>query len=446
MKPTLSIFLFIAFTVSVFAQNKNEQILEAAQKNIEQFRKTDYSIQLKGNSLENIEIDVEQLTHDFLFGCIIFDLVSQQRLPENEKLFKEHFKNLFNFAVFPFYWGSYEPTQGYTNAEAIKKVADWCIKNGITCKGHPLAWTHTAGTPKWLAQYSIEETKELQMQRLENIPRDFKNHIQIWDVINEVIHTVNWDVAMKENSDGRNYRYVGENFMSEQIGFIDSCFKSAHKGNPEADLIINEFDIVYNETSRKRFYDVVKSLKERGSPVTGLGIQAHEPLKGRIYYSPEQIWETFETYSDFNLPLHITELIPVSNGDSIMGGYKTGVWTEQAQADFAELIFTLSFGYPDVASINWWGFSDYNIWQEGGGLVDENLNPKPVYKTLDRLINKKWKSKYSQLKPSKNGEVTFRGFNGDYKITIKQDGEILKETTLDFNDYRNTNEPFSIQL
>jgi GH35 family endo-1,4-beta-xylanase len=284
------------------------------------------------------------------------------------------------------------------------------------------------------------------MQRLEDIPRDFKNHIQKWDVINEVIHTVNWDVAMKENKAGRDYRYVGKNFMSEHVGFIDSCFRSAYKGNPEADLIINEFDIVYNETSRKRFYDVVKSLKERGSPVTGLGIQAHEPYKGRIYYSPEQIWKTFETYSDFKLPLHITELIPVSNGESIMGGYKTGVWTEQAQADFTEMIYTLSFGYPDVVSLNWWGFSDANIWQEGGGLVDKNLNPKPVYETLNRLINVDWKTNLHGLKAGKKGKLEFRGFNGDYLFKIKRNGKIIKEIQLNYEDIQNNNKPLKINL
>jgi len=251
---------------------------------------------------------------------------------------------------------------------------------------------------------------------------------------------------MKENNDGRNYRYVGMNYMSDKIGFIDSCFQRAYKGNPDAELIINEFDIVYNETSRQRFYNTVEELLEINSPISGIGIQAHEPYKGRIYYSPEQIWATFKTYSDFNLPLHITELIPVSNGDSILGGYKTGVWTEQAQADFAEMIFTLSFGYPDMASINWWGFSDANIWQKGGGLMDEKLNPKPVYEKLDKLINEEWKTSVQHLGPEKNGSVDFRGFKGDYKIVIKKEGKLLKDVMLDFDEYQSGGKPFVINF
>lgn len=446
MKSSLSIFVLISFSVSLFAQDKNEKILETARKNIESFRQTDYHIQLEGENLKNIEVDVEQVSHDFLFGCIIFDLVRPQETVPDETLFKERFKRLFNFAVFPFYWAGYEPRQGETNKEKIKEVVAWCAENGITTKGHPLAWTHTAGTPNWLSEYPVDETKQLLEERIKKIVSGFEDQIDIWDVFNEVIHTVDWEVAMAENKAGKDNRYVGRNYMSEQIGFIDSCFRWAHETNPRAKLILNEFDIVYNETSRQRFYDVMQVLKDRNSPVSGIGIQAHEPYKGRIYYSPEQIWSTFETYSGFNLPLHITELIPVSNGDSIMGGYKTGVWTEEVQANFAEMIFTLSFGHPEVASINWWGFSDRNIWQEKGGLVDENLNPKPVYETLDRLINKEWKTNLENLKPAKNGEVKFRGFKGDYEITIKQNGIILKEVSLDSDDYQKKNKPISINL
>lgn len=433
MKSLLFTLLILIYLPELIAgnsvSNKEKAILKKAQSNIEKFRKADFSVVLEGD-LNDVNVEVEQISHEFLFGCIIFDLVNHGRAPQDEELFKERFKQIFNFAVFPFYWAGYEPKEGETKEEIIQEVVAWCTENGITSKGHPLAWTHTAGTPGWLKNYSVEETKRLQFERIGQIVSSFKNQIDIWDVLNEAIHTVNWEVAMKENNSGQDNRYVGQNFMSDKPGFIDSCFQRAYKANPNADFILNEFDIVYNENSRQRFYHLVKTLLDMKTPVTGLGIQAHEPFKGRIYYSPEQIWETFESYSDFNLPLHITELIPVSNGDSIKGGYKTGIWTEQAQAEFAEMIFTLSFGHPLVQSVNWWGFSDRNIWQPNGGLVDENLNPKPVYQTLDRLINREWKTTVDNLKPNRKGEVSFRGFKGDYLIKVKKGNETVKEVRL----------------
>jgi len=454
MKTLLLIWLTLLISSpEIFAQTSSNppesEIYDQAKQNIEKYRKADFSIQLEGlkkNELKDIQIEVVQTSHDFLFGCIIFDLVTPSETPENVEEFKKLYKNLFNFAVFPFYWAGYEWTPGNTQQKEIMEVVNWCIENGITTKGHPLVWTHEAGTPKWLANYSVPETKDLLQKRVENIVSEFEGKIEIWDVINEVIHTVNWDVAMRENSAGNDKRYTGMDFMKERIDFIDSCFQWAHKANPNAHLIINEFNVVANEKSRQQFYDVVKELQNKKTPISGLGIQVHEPNQGRYYYSPEQIWETYENYANFNLPLHVTELIPVSNGDSIKGFYKTGVWTEQTQADFAKMVFTLSFGHPKMNSINWWGFSDKNIWQKNGGLVDENLQPKEVYKTLDKLINTEWKTNLKNLSPNNKGKAEFRGFKGNYNVLVKKNGNILKTVQLKYDDTEKSNIKIRINL
>lgn len=454
MKTIISVLICFLISVKLISAQlsipKNEaDIYKLAAENIEKYRKSDFSVQLKGikkKELKSLEIEVTQTSHEFLFGCIIFDLVSKGELPENEKKFKERFKNIFNFAVFPFYWAGYETEPGKTKRQEIMKVAKWCNENGITTKGHPLVWTHEAGTPKWLTGCSVPESKELLQKRVNQIVSEFTDEIEIWDVINEVIHTVNWDVAMRENVAGKDNRYTGRDLMKEKIDFIDSCFRWAHQANPDAELIINEFNVVANVDSRKQFYDVLAELLRKNSPVSGIGIQGHEPEQGRYYYSPGQIWETYETYSRFNLPLHVTELIPVSNGDSIKGNYKTGVWTEQAQADFAEMVYTLSFGHPNLKSVNWWGFSDKNIWQENGGLVDENLQPKEVYKTLDRLINSEWKTNLTNLSPDNKGEVTFRGFKGNYDVVVKKNGKISKTVQLNYKDAEKSNYEIKINL
>ena len=127
-------------------------------------------------------------------------------------------------------------------------------------------------------------------------------------------------------------------------------------------------------------------------------------------------------YKEFNLPIHITEFIPQSSGKDITG-WHTGKWTEEAQAECAEQFYTLAFGYPAVVSINWWGLSDRNIWLKGGGLLDSEYNPKPVYNTLFKLIKQEWMTKNLRIDTDKNGEANFRGFYGEYDIVIiKPDG------------------------
>jgi GH35 family endo-1,4-beta-xylanase len=442
MKPFSILFLFLSvFVLTLKAQQNKElstdEIYKQAYQNIEKYRKADFSVQLSGVKTKNLadyEISVEQVSHDFLFGCIIFDLTGHVRLPSNDSLYRERFKHLFNFAVFPFYWAGYETQPGKTKEKQVADVVKWCAENGITTKGHPLCWSHTAGTPKWLAPLSPVERWQLQQQRITDIVSGFKNQIEIWDVVNEPVNTVPWQMAAADKEFSDNNRYKSNYSIGQISGYVDSCFTIARKANPAAHLILNEFGQEIDNHSQQRFFDLVKRLQAKKTPIDAIGIQQHEPNAGRYYYSPQEIWNLYEKYAELGLPYHIAELIQVSNGDSIKGSYKTGIWTEQEQAECAEMMFTLAFGYPLVKSINWWGMWDGNIWQEKGGLVDEKFNPKPVYTMLDQLINHAWKTKIGNLKPDAKGNVSFRGFKGDYKVTVKKNGLVVKEEKLKYDD------------
>ena len=57
-----------------------------------------------------------------------------------------------------------------------------------------------------------------------------------------------------------------------------------------------------------------------------------------------------------------------------------------------------------------------------GGLLDENMEPKPTYLALDQLINHEWRTVFEE-KTNENGEVKFRGFHGLYEITVNEGGK-----------------------
>jgi endo-1,4-beta-xylanase len=118
-------------------------------------------------------------------------------------------------------------------------------------------------------------------------------------------------------------------------------------------------------------------------------------------------------------------LHPQSSGVDITGGWRTGQWTPEAQTEFTEQFVKLCFGHPAVASINWWGFSDRNIWLPGGGLVDEEYQPKKVYEVLDKLINETWNT-HLKAEPDKDGVVSFRGYYGKYSVKVSTtDGKVV---------------------
>ena len=423
---TAAFILMILAPISpCYAQEqKASEILEAASRNIEKYRKGNAGISFSteaGKPITGAELTIEQTSHDFLFGNIIFPVVGVLGKFEDiqvyrPQLFKERFADVFNMAIFPFYWSSYEPIPGREDWDKIVPIVDWCKLNGITPKGHPLAWVESGGTPRWLYGLPTDLTEELLKARITRIVKGFDGQIDIWDVVNEPTHTITWSAVM-QNPHGTRYTAIP---IKDIADWVEKCYRWAHQANPAAELIINDYEQIVTHfipDTRQRFYNLVAELKKRGTPLHGIGLQAHAK---EVWYSPHEFWETLNYYAKLELPIHITEFIPQSSGNEIKGTWKKGKWTKEAQAEFAEQIYRLTFGHPLAASINWWGLSDRYIWSErpGGGLIDENYRPKPAYRKIRQLINQEWMTKTSG-RTAGDGSIDFRGFYGDYKITLK---------------------------
>ena len=407
-----------------------KEYLQRANTNIERYRKGDASIVFvdeNGKPLANVEVAINQITQDFLFGNLLFEIGGfSPKEPYKEDEFKAKFKALFNFGILPFYWNGYEKAAGNPSWQRNEEALTWCLENGITAKGHPLGWTSPAGTPKWLLKLPPDVATELYRARIYNNVIGYKGKMDIWDVVNEPVNTVPWEDALTDTANNNDFRYnAGDIPIAKIAPWVEKSFKWAHQANPEGNYILNEYFTLAIPKVRDRFYELIKELRRRNTPISGIGIQGHEPRE--MWFSPVEMYKTFDMYKEFNLPLHITELIPQSSGKDITG-WRSGTWTEEAQAEFAEQFYTLAFGYPSIASISWWGFSDKNIWLKGGGLLDTAYNPKPVYHTLIKLIKNEWMTKNVLLKTDQYGAVSFRGFFGTYQIiATKPNGTHVKK-------------------
>jgi len=252
-----------------------------------------------------------------------------------------------------------------------------------------------------------DESEALLLGRVRREVEGFQGLIDIWDVVNEPIHTRTWNNAQSKD-------YTREP-LEKVADYVEKAFRAAHQANPRANLILNEYYTIAGREDRERFYQLVRELQRRQTPISGLGIQAHEPREH--WYPPEEVWTTFERLASLGYPLHVTEFIPQSGGKKITGGWRDGTWTEQAQAEFAEQIYRLAFGHPAMASINWWGFSDRRIWLPGGGLVDSEYRPKPVYERLKKLIHQEWKTRLD-VTTDEQGVAELHGFFGQYTIEV----------------------------
>jgi len=58
----------------------------------------------------------------------------------------------------------------------------------------------------------------------------------------------------------------------------------------------------------------------------------------------------------------------------------------------------------------------------GGGLLDREYNPKPVYTRLKKLIHEEWSTRLTATTDAK-GTVAMRGFLGRYSIRVTAAGK-----------------------
>ena len=252
---TVSLLTFVVICIlisqsparAVDTQKVETEFLSKADRSVEQCRKSEAVVSFKdskGQPVANAAVQIRQSGHEFLFGCIAFDLVRSGDLYKAD-LWKERFSELFNFAVFPFYWSGYEPQPGVTTRDDILEAVAWCKANGITAKGHPLVWTNPAGVPKWVQQYPPEKSEEMVLSRVRREVGGFAGRIDVWDVVNEPIHCRTW-----KNVGARDY-------IQEPIpaiaDYVDKAFRAAHEANPAAHLILNEFYVVARQEDRERF-------------------------------------------------------------------------------------------------------------------------------------------------------------------------------------------------
>jgi endo-1,4-beta-xylanase len=369
-----------------------------------------------GTPIKNKEVAVNQTKHKFLFGCAGFDAIplANGLVNAEEKLFLEEryekFLDVFNFVTLPFYWGRFEPEQGKPETESLKKAAKWLVDKGCVLKGHPLCW-HTATAP-WLLNMTNEEILKVQLERIHRDVTDFKGLVDMWDVINEVVIMPIFDKY--DNGITRICKDLG------RIGIVREMFAATKKASPGATLLINDFNTSIS-------YEIlVEGCIEAGIPIDAIGIQSH---MHQGYWGVEKTLEVLERFSHFNLPIHFTEnslvsghIMPPEIED--LNDYKMEEWPttpegEARQAEEVALHYKTLFAHPLVESITWWNFVDGGWLDAPSGFLRKDNSNKPSYDALHDLVKKEWWSGETKLVTDEQGLVDFRGFLGDYDVTLE---------------------------
>ena len=381
---------------------------------IEHNRKGDVAIEVvdgNGAPIPNASLEIRQKTHAFLFGCNAFAL-GQLKTPELNRKYEESFAHLFNFATAPFYWRDLEPQAGKLRFEEGSafiwrrpppdQVVNWCKSHEIAIKGHALMYSKNMFMPDWVNRNDPENLKVLSQKHMAEIAQRYGRDIAVWDVVNEEIPRL---ASPSE-------------WCAVPNDYLAWCFDTAGRVFPkQAKMMINDGTEQAHVTTAK-YAAMIQGLLQRQVRVEGIGMQFHNGN-----YGPKAMFATYDRLGQLGLPLYITEI-------TISGVGKDGPAT---QAAIVANLYRLWFSTPAMAGITWWNLADGTAFENEnkalGGLIDKNMNAKPAYQALDRLINHEWRTNLA-VKTDATGKSQFRGFYGKYAVKVTF-GNTTKNFTVD---------------
>ena len=282
-----------------------------------------------------------------------------------------------------------QPTRGEFNWENADKIADFCRSNGIKLRGHCLMWHSQIG--KWMYQdekgnlVSKEKLFENMKQHITAIVKRYKDVIYAWDVVNEAIsdgvRQGGWPGMDQQSGPYRNsplYKIAGDEF-------IKKAFIYAREADPDVLLFYNDYNAA-DPGKRDRIYNMVKSMKEEGVPIDGIGMQGHYNVYGP---SMEDVDAALTKYSTIVKHIHITELDIRANEEmggqlnfSRDGGDISPVVKTLQEDQYSRLFRVLRKHKDVVKNVTFWNLSDRDSWLGVRNYplpYDENYKPKPVY-------------------------------------------------------------------
>lgn len=276
-------------------------------------------------------------------------------------------ENAMKFAAVHPRWQRYT----FSAADAILAFAK---ANAMQVRGHPLVWHDEL--PRWLTEgrFTPAEMMATLRQHILTVAGRYRGKIFAWDVVNEAVAD---DGSLRDTIW---LRGVGPEYM-------DLVFRWAHEADPQARLFYNDHGAEGLGRKSDAVYALVQSLRRRGLPVHGVGLQMHVDLE-----SPPDLREVaanMDRLAALGLEVHITEM------DVRMKRPVTGEKLS-AQARIYRDTLALCLSVRSCKALVLWGFTDRHSWiprffpeSDAGLIFDGSYRPKPAYNGLmDALLGR----------------------------------------------------------
>jgi len=290
----------------------------------------------------------------------------------DSSIYLDKIKELFTWGVTEncLKMGYLRPSEDVYNFDAADAMVAWCEANNIRLKGHCLVWGTEDDVPEWIDDYLIMQRDDILKEHIQTVVEHFKGRIDVWDVVNEPVHVDGWEEALNWET-------------------VDLCEKAliwAHEANPDAELYINDYNLLASEIERRDFVNLINELVDRRAPITGIGVQGH---MGSRLPSIDILEAAMADLKEPGLPINITEfdMRPPDNPDEPFTADEVeyATWWDYQAVAYGRM-YAFFDRYPAIKRVFMWGFTDSHHWRPGAGILDENYEMKPAGEVMVPIL------------------------------------------------------------
>lgn len=403
------------------ADPASKAVMAKADQDIEKYRKGDFTLMLvdtNGKPLKDTRINAELDKHQFNFGTNLFRLSS---LPDSplKRTALQTIKEIFNQVVVCDYW--FNPRDKMGDKQPFKDV-EWAKANNMRTRLHCILYELCSETFPH-RNYTTEECWKMIEERLKYIGKHFNGVIPEFDVINEVISKFAWN----KNSPDAFWKLFPNFPEFKDPKNAVKVYKLARKYIPDGKLVCLENPMPSIDS--KLYLEVIdywKKLLANGADIDIIATQCHFFDKGKPYpeskeFTMASISEGLDLLQDLGKPIAITEFTgPSRNGELADPVQRDKHWTltDEENAAWQINFYKLAFSKPYIFELVRWNHVDGGCGRAAdGGIITPSGVKHQIYYELKKLIKETWHTNFNGKSNSK-GEVSFRGFYGDYKISV----------------------------
>ncbi len=251
-------------------------------------------------------------------------------------------------------WGSVEGVRDQMTWGGLDAAYNYARENGFVFKLHVLVWGNQQ--PAWIetlpAAEQLEEIREWFAAVAERYP-----DLESIEVVNEPLNDPPTSIG------NGNYANALGGTGSTGWDWVLESFRLAREYFPDAQLIINEYNILNSAGNANSYKAMIQSLQEEDL-VDAIGVQGHAFTVNNL--SAASIKSILDNLATTNLPIYVTEL-------DIDGP------TDAIQLQRYQTVFPALWEHPSVQGITLWGFRP-GMWRtdQMAYLIGPDGNERPA--------------------------------------------------------------------